>query len=222
MKKFAYATLAALGLVLFNGRLNAAVESDIVGYTTVEIQPGFNLLALPFNDLSSDEGVSIQDLVVGDIAAGSTIQYWDGVGLQILTYRVRGGVGSWYKGTTNASKQFYPGEGFWYNSTAQTPTTLTISGRVVEDETLSVAKNSFSLIGASVPKEMKLADVQFEGISNGATVQYWDGTELKILTYRVRNGVGNWYSGTKIADYTVLPAIGFWFNAGQTDVTIKF
>ena len=205
-----------------NGRLNAQVESDIVGYTTVTAQPGFTLMALPFNDLASDDGISIQNLVTGDIAANSTIQYWDGTKLNVLTYRVRGGVGSWYKGTATADKKFFPGEGFWFNSKATEDITLTIAGRVEEDAGLAVNKNDVALIGAAVPKTLSLNDISFTGISTGATLQYWDGEKLNVLTYRVRGGVGGWYKGTQTATHTILPATGFWFNANSSDVTITF
>ena len=43
----AYATLLC-GVVFLNPRLDASVESDIVGYTTITTTPGFNMQGVVF------------------------------------------------------------------------------------------------------------------------------------------------------------------------------
>ena len=56
-----------LGLLSFNAPLSAAVESDIVGYTTIEMQAGkWYLLGNPFVPLSNAETFSLNEVFHGD------------------------------------------------------------------------------------------------------------------------------------------------------------
>lgn len=53
MKKIITCAALLAGIVFFNGRLNAQVESDIVGYTTLTLTKQWNLLAIQFGDLAT-------------------------------------------------------------------------------------------------------------------------------------------------------------------------
>ena len=219
------------GLLFLNVPLFAAVESDIVGYTEVTLKPGMNnLLALPFVDLASDEqGIDVRNLLQLTPTSGDTIQYWTGSSFAILTYRVRSGVGAWYSGGTKLSDSntvyIKKGQGFWYSSCATEDVTARFSGRVALTGQEISAPQGLSLIGTPVPADYDIADIQFEGIASGSTLQYWnyDSRKFDILTYRVRSGVGAWYSGgTKLTSYTIPAAVGFWFSSSSGTTTIRF
>ena len=75
------------GLLLFNDPLFATVESDIVGYTTITLKPGYNMVNPCFNDLTSDEGILLDDFLPGtttglcassDLTAATQILRWTG------------------------------------------------------------------------------------------------------------------------------------------------
>ena len=53
------------GLLFLNVPLFAAVESDIVGYTTITLKPGYNMVNPCFNDLTSEEGILLDDFLPG-------------------------------------------------------------------------------------------------------------------------------------------------------------
>lgn len=53
------------GLLFLNVPLFATVESDIVGYTTITLKPGYNMVNPCFNDLSSNEGILLDDFLPG-------------------------------------------------------------------------------------------------------------------------------------------------------------
>jgi hypothetical protein len=67
---------AVLGLVIFNGRLNAAVESDVVGYQTVEINKEWTLMGVNFVDLenATTDKIPVFSLMSGDFGVGDQIQ----------------------------------------------------------------------------------------------------------------------------------------------------
>ena len=216
------------------GQLNvplfATVESDIVGYTEVTLKRGANLIALPFDDLTTDgQGIDVRELLQLTPTNGDTIQYWNGNGFDILTYRIRSGVGAWYlQGTALSDEQtvyIKNGQGFWYTSKAAESVSARFAGRVALSGQVIEAPQGLSLIGPPMPTEYNLADIQFDGIGNGSTIQYWNYETLSfdILTYRVRSGVGAWYSqGAALTAYTIPAAVGFWFNSKSGTTTITF
>lgn len=220
------------GLLFLNVPLFAAVESDIVGYTEVTINPGYNLLSLPFNDLANNQ-VDVKALFSGTPTNLDQIQYWDGTKLQVLTYRTA--KGGWCKGLNllaDGAVVLSPGQGFWYFSKATTQNTLTLSGRVETSTTGQsvTAGAGYSLVGPAVPKPFSLSEISFKvgetaGAPNLSQVQYWDGTKLQVLTYRTAKG--GWCKGlTLLTEETMkdfVPAEGFWFYNKTTDpVTITF
>ena len=216
------------GLLLFNDPLFATVESDIVGYTEVTLKPGFNLLAVPFTGLSSDAGVDVQKLLQGTLTKNDAIQYWDGTRLVSLKYRISGSnPGKWYLGTTalEGDAAFYlkPGQGFWYQSNATEDTVVKMMGRVALTSSRSISVPvGLSLVGPTVPCQVTLADITFDGIANNTTIQYWNGTRLVTLKYRaVSSGTGWYLSTTLVPDHTILPAEGFWITA-KAAMTITF
>ena len=196
------------------------------------IKPGYNLLSLPFNDLTNDQ-VDVKTLLSGTPTNLDQIQYWDGTKLQIVTYRTA--KGGWCKGVNllaDGAVMLSPGQGFWYNSKATTDNVLTVSGRVETSATgQSVTVGAgYTLVGPAVPKSFALSDISFkvgdtEGAPNLSQVQYWDGTKLQILTYRTAKGA--WCKGvvplTEETMKTFVPAEGFWFyNKTANEVTITF
>ncbi len=220
------------GLLLFNDPLFATVESDIVGYTEVTIKPGYNLLSLPFNDLTNGQ-VDVKALFSGTPTNLDQIQYWNGTKLQTIVYNVA--KGGWCKGLNllaDGAVMLSPGQGFWYYSKAAGDNTLTVSGRVETSATGQTvnAGPGYTLVGPAVPKSFALSDISFkvgdiDGAPNLSQVQYWNGTKLQTLVYNVAKG--GWCKGlTPLTDETMktfVPAEGFWFyNKTSDSVTITF
>ena len=57
---------------------------------------------------------NLNEIQFEGIVTGDQVQYWDGTTLQTATYRIRNGVGSWWKNfTTEAVKTVQPAEGFY-------------------------------------------------------------------------------------------------------------
>lgn len=205
------------GLLFLNVPVFATVESGIVGYTEVTIKPGFNLLAIPFDALDSEDGTPITEVISGSPKNGDTIQYWNGVRLVLVTY-----LNGWRNGDGVYLK---PGQGFWYNSKDSVDKTFHVRGKIAatSDQTIVLETAGMYLIGPTIPKAYTLSEISFSNIQNGSTIQYWDTNEtpkrLRIITYIA----GRWLlNGTSAADHEILPTEGFWFNAKGAGTTITF
>ena len=155
-----------------NGRLNAQVESDIVGYTTVTIKPGYNMVAVNFDNLGEDASISIQDLFPGSeggvYTAGSgaakadKIMVWNTTVGEYTTYFLykasRGTSDRDYKWVDAANlsvisnKTFSSGDSFWYYSRATEDFDVTIKGLVATEDKQEVdIVPGYNMIGSCFP-----------------------------------------------------------------------
>ena len=155
-----------------NGRLNAQVESDIVGYTTVTIKPGYNMVAVNFDNLGEDASISIQDLFPGSeggvYTAGSgaanadKIMVWDTSEGEYKTYflfkAARGTSERNYKwvdadaATVVSNKTFSSGDSFWYYSRATADFDVTIKGLVATEDKQEIGiAPGYNMIGSCFP-----------------------------------------------------------------------
>ena len=71
-----------------NGRLNAQVESDIVGYTTVTMEAGkWYQVGSPFVALEEGTTLKLNDVFTTGFGAGDTLQLYSSVNSSYTTYR---------------------------------------------------------------------------------------------------------------------------------------
>ena len=124
-----------------NGRLNAQVESDIVGYQTMEITKEFTLLGVSFFSLTDNtqDVIAVNDFVSGEFAHGDQIQIPNATGsydiaawnsnLQKWCTERRGN-----PTTTESALMLEKGDGVWLK-TKVAPLTITLKGRVLSDTT---------------------------------------------------------------------------------------
>ena len=142
--------LACAALLIGIGTATAAVESEVVGYQSIDIKPGFNMIAFNFQPLEG-EGVSIQDFVANkeDLVAGTNtadsdkIQVWDGTKFTVYFYRAYKATNpgkfllgpAWVKvgaiGTPTADT-IPAGKGFWYARPA-----TSAAGTLTEDSPIA-------------------------------------------------------------------------------------
>ena len=207
---------AVLGLVIFNGRLNAAVESDVVGYQNIDIKPGFNMIAFNFQPLTG-EGVSIQDFVADKEAlvagAGTSvadqIQVWDPVKNEFTVYFYRAksnrfSVGpAWVKvgaTTTATADVIQPGSGVWFaRPKTATASTITVSGKITTESNTHEIQPGFNMISSAFPVDMPLNNgpidweacgaVAGAGTSVADQIQVWDPEteEFTVYFYRAKS-----------------------------------
>lgn len=123
MKKLvtAFALCAAMGVF--------AVESaNIVGYTTITLKPGFNMIGVQFqvvggtatNEIAVDDFITKDNLTAGAPDTGDNIYVFTNGDYLPTYYLWDDGAGgkSWWDFSDNATVDLAPGQGFWYYSRA--------------------------------------------------------------------------------------------------------
>jgi hypothetical protein len=160
MKKLA---CAAIALIMGVGVASAAVESDIVGYQTVEVTNEWTLLGVNFVGLedASAKEIPILSLISGEFGAGDQVQIPTANGYTIAEWNPA--VGKWCtvsrgKVTENPSTaKISAGAGFWLKSTAtvDNPKVVQFAGKVYDGDDISVTLGQqYTIFSPLLPSEV--------------------------------------------------------------------
>ena len=162
-------------------------SANIVGYNTVTIKPGWNMLAVNFKNVANDDGIDINDLFPGNgksdtvftpgasSAEADYVMIWDTSKGDYTTYllykKAKGSSDANYFWTdttfAKASKKFKNGDAFWFYKRGDADVTANISGEVTLDAVKEVAiKPGWNMIGSFFPAGWKLNDSYY-------TTTYW-------------------------------------------------
>ena len=212
-----------------------------MGYQKVSLDATeFSLFGTQFFDIG-ESGIDIQSLVVG-AEEGDSIQFFNGTDYEVYsfapetyddTYEVDYGPG-WNSDETGlrAQKTIQPGQAFWYQS--QTTKNVTFSGEVKTNATVTAqGLGSFQLVNIATPSTVDLQSVNFEGISEGDVIEFYNpqtrtydtfsyAPETYDETYETDFGPG-WNSdetGLR-AEKMVDIGVGFWIQAAGAEITIS-
>ena len=187
MKKLMIAATAALcAAVGFADGIGGGIQSqNIVGYNTVTLKPGYNMLALNFQSVSeAAKEISIQDMIPGKtegLKAGANA----GSGDNILVYNPETSDYTYYflyknarkedakdynwcsmdSGYPIADKTFKNGDAFWYLSQGKEDVSISIAGAVAIDTSSTIEiVQGYNMIANAFP-------VNFN--PNALGVEYW-------------------------------------------------
>ena len=232
-----------------NAPLSAAVESDVVGYTTREITQKFTLLGVAFFplDKEDEEGVSIQEFIQGDFSVGDELQipteegssytrvvwYTDDVSGESFWSGVRGsrptGVAS--------SARIKPGDGLWLsvqNVTPDKPLAISVMGRVeLETSFKKELAKQYQLVSIPQPRETALtsARLSWTGLVPGDEIQIpteTDGSYNRAIWYTDEAGHSFWSAQrggrpTGVASNLSIPAnTAVWLVTTGTNASMNY
>jgi hypothetical protein len=128
MKKFGIFACAALA-TLCTARLSAAVESDIVGYNTIEMKAGkWYMVGSAFSSLDGIEDRNVNDVFNVGFAEGDRLMTYNSVsGLYTTAYwraTANGGQGGWctrpFMAATLKTVALTPGQAMFINKKSKT------------------------------------------------------------------------------------------------------
>ena len=201
------ATLLSAGL-LFNAPLFAAVESDVVGYTTIQMDAGkWYQIGSPFVGLKEGvAGMELRELLGEDFEHGDTVSVFspESGRYDIYTWKTNAPDGEgWYLGAfpMQASVKVPSGRAVFVNKASGKNGVVTFSGKVSADEVVefgTIEGNAWDQIVSVYPKAMKLNDLKWEGLEQNDTVSVYSPDEGKYLIYTWKvnapDGEG-WYLG---------------------------
>lgn len=215
------ATLLSAGL-LFNAPLFAAVESDVVGYTTITTNPGFNMQGVVFQGLEGKETIALDDLMSGEFQVGDQAQVYDGSGYTIYTYR--GPEYGWMAGRKPASEvPVKAGDSFWLN-TPDRSVEVTFAGSVKSGDFRYEAIEGMQMVSADFPIEFALNDetgrVTWTGVQTGDQIQVLAaGTGYTVYTYS--QSAGKWLKGRNPTDARIPVGASMWMKCNSAGVVLQ-
>jgi len=159
MRTKALLSVAAIAASAITAMAQGNVYSlNIVGYATVTIAPGYNLLANPLS-----AGVTNGANEIMPILDGEVILTWGGTSFTEVQYDSGASpTPGWVKAddtTPAAPPSLPPGKGFFFFNPASTPTNVTFVGQVIPGPSSSVTNvlaPGYSLLGSLLPASVAL------------------------------------------------------------------
>jgi hypothetical protein len=151
MRTKALLSVAAIAASAISAMAQGNVYSlNIVGYATVTVNPGYNLLANPLDAGSTNSAASIMPIIDGEY-----VLTWNNGSFTEVIYDST--AGGWVKAddvTASAPPSLPPGKGFFFFNPATTATNFTFVGQVVpgpgSSNTIPLTPG-YSLVGSALP-----------------------------------------------------------------------
>ncbi len=213
-------TCAALlaGLLFFNGRLLAAVESATVGYTTMKTTAGFNMLGVVFNGLDG-QALPLAKAVEGDFQDEDEIQVYNkDTGYASYTYWKD--YGGWLDGNFAPATQLVaPGTSFWLKTPGR-EVEVVFKGAVSASREAYVCKAGLQMVSANLPVELDLnGNAIWTGLTDGDEIQVRKGNAYTSYSYW--KDFGGWLDGDFNLVTEKLPVgASFWLKVAKPGATL--
>ena len=200
------ATLLSAGL-LFNAPLFAAVESDIVGYTTIQMDAGkWYQVGNPFVELDTNgASTKLNELLADGFSDGDTVSIYltNEDRYEMFSWRSAGAAGpGWYLGRSSSLTDAEVPVGqamFIHKGTGSNE--VVFSGKVSETEVVefgSTEGESWNQVVCVYPQTKKLNDFAWAGLADKDTVSVYLPEEDRYEMYTWRNAGtedAGWYLG---------------------------
>ena len=195
MKKIITCAVLLSGVVFFNGRLNAQVESDIVGYTTITMEAGkWYQVGCPFATLDDGIAPSLTTMFSAGFAEGDVAYIFSQDDGTYTTTRTWGtpatGNATWLNARGKASDvELTFGQAVFIKKA--TASDVTFAGKVEASEVVSFGSASgatWSQIIFPYPVATDLNEMKWEGLTQGDTLHLYDpvqGTYVISRTWTV-------------------------------------
>ncbi len=182
----------------FNGRLNAAVESDVVGYTTITMEAGkWYQVGTPFVNLDESAQPKINTVFTSGFGAGDTLSVYNPATSLYTTYHWNTNNSAWCaskRPTAAAVDVILPtGKAVFINKAVAGEVTL--SGKVSFAEATefgSATGNAWDQIVCVYPETIKLNEIIWTGLASGDTLSIYDTETALYTTYHWNTTKSAW------------------------------
>jgi len=223
-----------------------AVDSqNIVGYNTITLKPGFNMIGVQFqvvggtaaSDIAVDDFISKANLTAGAPDTGDNIYVFSN-GDYLPTYYLwddGSGGKSWWKFNDDPTLPLKNGDALWYLSRATTNVTATAAGQVGSSATtVNIKAGAFNMLCNPFPVTINLNDMANWAATTGAIAGAPDtGDNVYVFTngdylptyYLWSDGSGgkSWWKFNDDPTVDLTPGQGFWYySRAVSDFTISF
>ena len=211
-----------LGLLSFNAPLSAAVESDVVGYTTITTTPGFNMQGVVFQGLQ-EETIVLDELLSGDFKTGDEVQRSTSDGGYVI-YQFRDGEG-WFCGRAPASTApLSAGDSFWLK-TPDRAVSVTFKGAVKAGDFRYESTAGMQMVSVDFPFEFALNDdtgrVSWTNLRSGDQIQVLtqDGGYM-VYTYSQEGGE-KWLEGRIPTEKRIPVGAALWLKTATAGAVLQ-
>ena len=217
MRTKALLSVAAIAASAVTAMAQNVYSLNIVGYATVPVKPGYNLMANPLM-----AGVTNGANEIMPILDGESILTWNGSTFDFVQYDST--AGGWVKQddvTPAAPPSLPPGQGFFFFNPNPTSTNFTFVGQVVpgpQSTNTVVLKPGYNLVGSPLPAAVTTitnTPVSLP-VLDGMSILEWNGSTYDTTLYD--STAGGWVQADDVTPSVAPPlAIGqgfFIFNAG--------
>ena len=199
-----------------NGRLNAQVESDIVGYTTITMEAGkWYQVGSPFVALEDGITPMLNDIFTTGFGAGDTLSVYNPATSSYAMYYWNATRAKWTVGSrpsaADANVEIPSGQAVFINKA--TAGNVILSGKVSTNEVTEFGAdvgNSWDQIVCVYPEAIKLNDLTWNGLSAGDTLSVYDPDTAIYATYYWNTTQAKWKVGSRpsAAEADVLLPVG--------------
>lgn len=235
--RLSFALILAAAMCTGTNAVAQTGYSDIVGYQTITLGPGYNFVGISFKNTTQDETFDIQTLFDTSKLAGGVTQLgsdqiflWDAEDQQYIQLWLfdSGGTyeqydGKWIDAGTGdvADWDVGLGDGLWYISTADEFVDVTVSGAVemaasATHVTVVPAPGrdySYNLVASAYPVSKPINEMDWNGFTGGVT--QLGGDQIFLWDASAQEYVQLWYFHSN----GVYPAYdGKWIDTGTGDV----
>ena len=205
-----------------NGRLNAQVESDIVGYQTMALTQKFNLVGVNFADLSGSDTVLAKDFITGEFTNGDQLQIPSASGYDVLEWYD----GKWcaYGGTIESDKSVVRGTGVWIvtkGATVENPVSVTVSGAVNLSDALTITfGQKYVLASPGLPKDYSVntKELTWENLAEGDQLQIPSASGYDVLEWYDSKWCA--YGGTVESNKVIPAGVAVWIVSTANDAKV--
>jgi len=156
--------------------------SNIVGYVSLTLPPGFSMIANPLHSPVNTVGK-----VFKDWPDGTTLNKFDTHLFQLVENAVK--FGQW----TNPSECLMPGEGAIFFNPTSDYRSICFAGEVLQKEPSIPIPSGFSMRSSPVPQPGSLVDDLDFPIANGDVIHVFDRDKQQYVLYPYEDG--KWTSG---------------------------
>ena len=187
-----------LGLLSFNAPLSAAVESDIVGYTTIEMQAGkWYQIGTPFVELEgTSTDVPINDIYTTGFGQGDVLCTLDSTTSSLLPLYWNVTLNGWSESANPraplSERTIKVGEAVYILK--ETLGSLTFSGKVesTEGHFGSESGNAWNQIVMVWPETKKINEVSWTGLAGDDQMSILNSDTSVLKTYYWNDSLKGW------------------------------
>lgn len=213
----ACSALFSMGLITPVSPLHAVVESDVVGYTTIEMNgDGWYLLGSPFESLDGSETFRLNDVFNGSgFSTGDILYLMDENGTFTPLYWLNTGSEQGWNKLNSSRPAFdsneYPA-GMAVYLYKKAPGTVTFSGKVsamTVEFGAEGASNTWHFVNLSYPESRSIMEYSWQGCHAGDVLYYVSPKgEITPLYWNERESAWSLFNGPRYVEDTTKLAVG--------------